>query len=216
LQSIFPKATDIYPEWHKLRSIVMAYREAGFFSEYAALNDDDLVASLAALWFASEGEPIPIVNARGALLELDRSRTIADDAEADVHESNGVYVQLLRDLMAISGGSLKVEDIEEDWTTDPKRVLLRFSMGRVPQQIILRDFGDFIDPGMVVQLNAMLDSGGPQFYFFDEGGQRAVIVRATPSERTTLESLTGIQLLEQPPGWWSELWTRNETDEAPI
>ena len=70
-------------------------------------------------------------------------------------------------------------------------------------RIRLRQMIDWMDPYIVTELNALLPEDGPRFWFFDNGGQYGLVVRATRAERQALAEARGTRLDEEPPTWWN-------------
>ncbi|HLI56994.1 MAG TPA: hypothetical protein VKY26_08150 [Actinomycetota bacterium] len=183
---------------------VAAFRGAGWFaSAPREWSDEQLAASLDAAWRRTEGEPLDVGGGLDeCLLQLDEERTLTFDTEADVAEGEMVYRSVLAGLASRSGGALQIRQVREDWQLAPNAVVISFRLNSRRVEFTLPDDGDWIDPGIVVELNRQLPAEGPRFYFFDNGGQTAMVVRATELERRSLAAVRRIRLSNSPPRWW--------------
>jgi hypothetical protein len=187
--------------------VVAAYRRAGFFADGAEESDVALAASLSAAWrevAGSDGSLLDASSLDEELLCLDRQRTFWDDAEFDVGEGNKAYVTVVRALAELSDGAFRPKAVSEHWGTGG-RVRVSFVFDGSRHSITLRDAGDWLDPDLVVGINRLLPEDGPRFWFYDNGGQTAVVTRATKAEVHLLESVRPVRLQSLPPSWWIEI-----------
>lgn len=185
---------------------VGAFRRAGWFAGHEELSDEQLTARLEATLMAVDGFELPDEASEldEILLGLDAARTFGDDTEADVAEGNAVYVGLAKGLAALLGEDFRITNVKEDWA-DNWSVLVRFRLNGTPTQIRLRQCNDWVDPRFFTELNALLPENGPRFWFVHNGGQNAIVTRATAQERAELESSRRIRLHESPPQWWEDV-----------
>jgi hypothetical protein len=73
----------------------------------------------------------------------------------------------------------------------------------------LHEFGDWVDPKIIAQLDAALPAGGRRLYVFDGAGQAFGITWATPAEAESLCSRGRATLLDRAPDAWPGI--RSET-----
>ncbi len=187
--------------------IVMAaavFRRAGFFARLQHLSDEDLGRAVSTTWRKRQWDELAEDPERldEELLVLDSERTWYDDPEADVSPGNEVYRSFLRELAKCSGGAMKVTNVKEDWESQPGSVVLSFRLNGERHHLVLDDMDDWINPFAVTGLNDLLPPDNPHFYFVDNGGQMAIVTRATEKERQALEAARPIRLLTEPPDWW--------------
>lgn len=191
----------------QVANTVHHFRAGGWFgsAELRALSDHELAAHLNHQWYDRQQEPLPPhqPGLSHTVAELDPTRALRDDIEADVAAGNGVYQALLRDLQAIAGDTFTAADIVEHWDDDDNNINVTCTLNGHPASLALRNLGDIIDPAVVTGLNQLLPPGGPRFWFVDTGGQSYLIVRATTAERHHLHTNTELRLDDQPPGWWT-------------
>ncbi len=161
---------------------------------HAQTSDADLAASLALKWWRlhetelsdlTDGTPLD-----HRLIELDSDRTMVTDIELDNSEGEDVYVRLLRQLGKLSGGSFKPLRVSEDWEVLQSRVVVRFRHDGHQLELVVKICHDYIDPFAITQLNELFDPG-PRFWFIDNGGQEAILTRATRAERAPAGAPTG-------------------------
>ena len=89
-------------------------------------------------------------------------------------------------------------------------MVVSFRLGTERNRLVLAERDDWINPFVVSGLNDLLPSAGPRFFFVDNGGQIAIVTRATEEERQALEEMRPVRLLSEPPDWWLSVrdWTR--------
>ena len=189
-----------------------AFRGAGSFARWSKLSDDDLARALAAAWLRMDWEDLPEdpEELDWSLLIFDADRTVYEDAEADVSMGNKIYVAYLRMLSKRSGGAFRITNVKEDWKSQPGSVVVSFRLGNKRHQLVLAVGDDWINPFVITGLNNLLPNDGSRFFFVDNGGQMALVTRATEEERRALEELRPVRLLSEPPDWWLSVgeWTR--------
>ena len=172
------------------------------------MSEANLARSLQETWRSVERAGLPLEPALfldEALLELDYERTYGEDIEADVGPGQKVYETTVMSLAKVSGGVLSIwaEAGQEDWDSESDHVTVKVQLAAGQWiDIRLRQLGDFVDPNIVRGINSALPGDGPRFWFFDNGGQHALVVRATHDERRALSRGRGTQLMEDPPSWW--------------
>ena len=69
--------------------------------------------------------------------------------------------------------------MKEDWKSQPGSVVVSFRLGNERHQLVLAEDDDWINPFVVTSLNNLLPNDGPSFFFVDNGGQMALVTRAT-------------------------------------
>jgi len=183
-----------------------AFRNAGFFASRAGESAEKLAKSFQEMWRAVEEEELPLdplVLLDDALLELDYERTYAEMVDAGVLPGEKAYETTVRGLAKVSDGALEVISVDEDWTSEEDYMTVTVDLPGGTHRIRLRQMIDWMDPYIVTELNALLPEDGPRFWFFDNGGQYGLVVRATRAERQALAEARGTRLDEEPPTWWN-------------
>jgi hypothetical protein len=199
---------DTPPAPRSLVEAVEAFRRAGFFASSTGQSSEELARAFQLTWHSVDKEELPLeppMLLDEALLDLDYERTYGEDIEADVARGEKVYETTVMGLAKVSGGALEVLAVHEDWSSEEGHVTVIIDLAEGSHQIRLHNFGDWVDPAIITGVNALLPEDGPRFWFFDNGGQYALVVRATRAERQELAESRGTQLLEEPPSWWSSL-----------
>jgi hypothetical protein len=189
-------ATD--QEW--LVAALRTYRAAGFFADRSDLPD----AALAELlqeehedeWAERLGpDPDMPALAEVRLLAYDRARTWWRDLEADVAPGNDVYVRVLNEWAAISGGAFHLDRVTERWAAPAGPIAVDVETGgrRWELRPAMRD--DWLDLDVVNGLNGLLaELGSPRrFVTLSPGDQTALVTALTPAERERIERERGIR-----------------------
>jgi hypothetical protein len=125
------------------------------------------------------------------LLGLDGKRVWWGDTEADVCRENGVYVRTLKKWSAISRGAFMPEDIQEFWKRDEGPIKITFTHKSRLCKLHPRHLGDFIDVGVLAEVNEIIEDTGIQFAVYDTRDQFAFVVALTDDEREKLQRERG-------------------------
>ncbi len=199
-----PPQPEAGPAPARLVEAVESFRRAGFFADASSSSADELAMSLQSTWRASQHADLPLASPEidGALLLMDYERVVFLDTEADVVGGNRMYEGLVHALAGISGGQLKVRSVTEDWSRSPT-VVIEVKLPRRSATLEVRAMGDRFDHAIVEGVNTLMPKGGARFWYYDDGTETAVIVRATEAERQVLRRERGVELQQAPPGWWA-------------
>lgn len=188
-------------------------RAIGFFADQADLSPVDLTGyvqdGIAETWGsvgdgsgdgAGSGTSAPAPHGTAevpaALLDLavaqqDHARVWWQDLEADVAPGNEVYVQTLAAWSEISGGVFDPGDITESWAGPTGPVTIRFRLADGTHELHPAYLEDWIDPGILAQIDALIAGSGRRFELYKGFDQTAFVIVLTDPERRALEA----------PGW---------------
>lgn len=125
------------------------------------------------------------------VLAQDKARVWWNDLEADVSPSNKVYVRTLKELGQISAGYFTPLDIEETWATDAGPLTVRFSSNGNPVKLTPEYQGDYIDIGILRDLNHLLLETPIRFELYQPFDQTAYVVSLTADQKTALTHQLG-------------------------
>jgi hypothetical protein len=177
---------------------VAALRAIGLFADRAKASDDALVAQIDAAFQARWGVPDPSSGLTPLppddpfldlfVAEQDASRVWWNDLEADVADGNEVYVDTLTGWGAISDGAFSPDAIEETWDGDGGPVTVTFNREGVTQTLRPAYLEDWIDPGILVPINALIADSGRRFELYKAFDQTAFVMAITDVERQALEA----------------------------
>lgn len=195
-----PPATDA-----TIAQRVADLRAIGLFADQAELSEADLTAyvkdGIAETWgSAGDGSgqtaasvPSGSVELPPAMLDLavaqqDHARVWWQDLEADVAPENEVYVQTLAAWSEISGGAFDPGDITETWAGSKGPVTVRFSLADGVHELHPAYLEDWIDPGILAPIDALIASSGRRFELYKAFDQTAFVIALSDLERTALEA----------------------------
>lgn len=172
-------------------------RHIGFFDTFKSLSDEELKNACEQLFRDEWGEDGFYMPSKytdlSLLLLLDKDRVWWRDTEADVCSGNSVYVETLQEWSVISRGTFMPENIREEWADEDGPVKLTFTLQGKPREIAPRFLNDYIDVGILSQINKFLVDSGIRFELYKPFDQTAFVVALTPHEKTTLERERGWQ-----------------------
>ena len=175
-------------------------RKAGFFSEYAELNDEELQNELKkkrkAQYSALMGydyEPgdytwLP------QLLAEDKQKFLDIDLEADVCAGNNVYVSLITDFSAASNGHFLPADITETWQSEEGPIHVTFSCNGTRVSFEPEYIDDWIDGQIFTVINNEMQKVSNEKFLVCYGpneewfGQNIIHIRLTHEEKQWLEN----------------------------
>ena len=152
------------------RDVVGFYQRLGFFS---GQDPADVLAA-----FEDEmGEPLVPTNPWDDvyLLGLDKEAVWFDDPEADVCRENKVYTRVLQEWARISRGAFNPSDIEEVWEGEQGPIKLRFTMNGTAHELSPAYQQDWLDLGVIEQLNALLKDADLSFAWALDGNTAIVL-----------------------------------------
>jgi hypothetical protein len=165
------------------------FRELGFFKRYEFASDAELTEEL-----KDRGWQISVVFGVTDVAQNDVSLLTMDDGviwykdtEADAVMGHEAYVTLLFELSAISRGAFLPKNIEEIWVSEKGPVEIRFTLAGKTAAIRADGLSDYLDLGILPQINALIQDKGIQFEQYDLRGQDACLVALTPEEKQRLQ-----------------------------
>lgn len=172
---------------------VVALRGLGLFANRASLDDEALVAEVRAgiseAWGeidAGDADLQPFLDL--IVAEQDHDRVWWRDLEADVADGNAVYAATIEELAAISVGALQVDGVEERWEAPDRAPTIALTIDGAVREIRPAWIEDWIDPSILVDLNAAIADSGRRFESYKAFDQTAFVMALTDAERQALES----------------------------
>jgi hypothetical protein len=164
-------------------------RKLGLFADRSGLSDEDLSAeittALADQWGDVGHIPDRLVDLTVA--DQDRHRVWWRDLEADVVQENEVYAQTVAEWGEISEGDFLPTDIVETWSGDSGPVILTYKLAGVEQRLTPAYLEDWIDPTILVPINASIAASGRRFELYKAFDQSAFVMAITADERRAFE-----------------------------
>ncbi|MCX6377570.1 MAG: hypothetical protein NTU88_16300, partial [Armatimonadetes bacterium] len=159
-------------------------RKMGFFSEYASLPDEELVSRLEQMY--QENYEGPLDDSEGLLdvdlLTFDKTRVWYQDIECDVDMGQDVYVWALERLAAISRGAFQPKNIKESWESEEGPIEVSFTLNG-EKQVVHPGFNyDYLDSGILDDINRMIKDSGYFFFIYPPFAQSAFITVLTMKE----------------------------------
>jgi hypothetical protein len=119
------------------------------------------------------------------LLTYTQNEVWNDDPEADVCAENKVYSKVLLEWALISHGAFAPGNIQEHWKTEAGPITVSFELGG--RQVSVRPAyeDDWIDLGVLLQINELITGSGKQFECaFD--GNFALVLCITPETKAKM------------------------------
>jgi hypothetical protein len=169
---------------------IAGLRAAGLFADRTGVTDDALAAEvdqkLAALWGDDLAVDDPLRDV--AVAEQDASRVLWIDLEADVVGGNEVYVAILEQLEAIALGAFEPTGVTETWAAEEGPITVAFDLGGSHHELRPAYLEDWIDPGILVGINARIEGSGRRFELYRAFDQTALMLALTDPERQALEA----------------------------
>jgi len=167
-----------------------ALRDIGLFADLANADDgaflDALIGRFGATWGSADhfdpGDPLADL----MVASLDPDRVWWRDLEADVDASNQVYAQTIGAWAAISEGAFAPTGITERWDGPRGPIHVGFTLDGVARELRPEYLYDWIDPRLIVPINALLDGSGRQLETIRGFDQTAVVLALTPGEKAAL------------------------------
>lgn len=169
------------------------FRRRGFFADFDNRADDDVARELYNLQIDKWGTGFTTDGPMGDLdlLAWDRKRVWWEDAEADVGPGNRIYESVLPQLGEISRGAFEPTEVSEEWSGETGPISLSFTYRNARQTVIARYLDDYLDLGILRQINAIISASRLAYYVFEEFDQSAFVVVLGIDERNVLESERG-------------------------
>jgi hypothetical protein len=188
-------------------NVLPTIRAAGFYSRFAALDDQSLARRIEATWNGVDlrwavDDP---ANVGYGVVALDSDRAILD-AVRDVYPGNQVYVAFLRSLARITGDTVRLRALREEWNEDLDTVRLTFQIDAAgtarSASIVVDAPSSRLNPAVVVRFNELLQPDG-SYWFVDPSAENEVFFCwATSEEQRLLRDELGLRCQREPPGWW--------------
>jgi hypothetical protein len=171
---------------------VAALRKLGFFAGRVE-TDEKLAAAIDAhstAEFGTKPEPDNPVSELVVAADDDQ-RVWWGDLEADVDPSNKVYASSLEAWAAISAGAFEPTAIEEAWASPAGPVTISFMLGGKRETLNPAYLEDWIDPGILNRINALIADSGRQFELYRAFDQTLFLTAVTAAEKRALERERG-------------------------
>ncbi len=190
-----PKPEKRVPAW--LVQTAARLRRSGFFANTA--SDTSLAEELSVAYEAQWGQaPTPDDDHLDLrLASYDAGRVWWEDTEADVAPGNDAYVRAIQGWAAISRGALPVTRISEEW--QDAAPLIRLHLGERPITLRARNLGDYLDMGLLAQLNQAIEGSSYRLRMYKPFDQTAFVVALSDQELAELEA-GGWSFAEAGPG----------------
>jgi hypothetical protein len=160
------------------------FRSLEFFRAQAAMSNAQLTE-----WLNDRGSiPFDISDplADLHLVRADRDRVWWNDTEADVCESNDVYRETLLEWARISRGAFTPTTITERWDSEEGPVTVTFEHKGQLVTLNPEYANDWMDLGILVPLNGVLQPSSIQFELYEPFDQTAFIVALKAHEKAQL------------------------------
>ena len=109
----------------------------------------------------------------------------ASDPEADVCAQNKVYSKVLPQWANISCGAFTPSGIVEHWESDSGPIALTFQLNGHRVSISPHYEDDWIDLGVLQQINELISASGRQFECAVDGNF-VLVLCLTPEQKTTM------------------------------
>jgi hypothetical protein len=183
-EGALPPASDA-----PIETRVADLRKLGLFADRAGLSDEDLGAEITAALGDTWGDvsQIPDRLVDLTVADQDRHRVWWRDLEADVVKENEVYAQTIAEWGEISEGDFLPTDIVETWSGDTGPVVVTYKLGQVEQRLTPAYLEDWIDPTILVPINASIAASGRRFELYKAFDQSAFVMAITADERRAFE-----------------------------
>lgn len=164
-------------------------RKLGLFADRAGLSDESLAAEITAALGDTWGDvdQIPDRLVELTVADQDRHRVWWRDLEADVVKENEVYAQTIAEWGEISEGDFLPTDIVETWSGDTGPVVVTYKLAGVEQRLTPTFLEDWIDPTILVPINASIAASGRRFELYKAFDQSAFVMALTAAERQAFE-----------------------------
>ena len=178
------RLTDV-PNSAELVKNVAFFRQLGFFAAWANKDDEDVAGALYDLherqWGAGFSDERWLADLE--LLRWDAARVWWNDTEADVGPGNDIYVETLKEWMAISRSVFRPTRVKESWEGDAGPIDVSFQLGRAKHVVRPRFMDDYIDvEGLLRAVNPLIASSGVAFCMYEPFDQTAFVVALTAAE----------------------------------
>lgn len=168
---------------------VAALRSIGLFADRSTASTDEIATDVRAAtdqtWGELPDDVLPLLDL--IVAEQDRARVWWRDLEADVADGNRVYESAIGELAAISLGELRVIEIAETWGSSAGPVTVTVTLDDAAIELHPVMLEDWIDPGILVDLNLAMGDDGRVFEMYKAFDQTAFVMALTDEDRKALE-----------------------------
>jgi hypothetical protein len=167
---------------------VAALRRIGFYADRTGpdrIVTRDIVAEYRGMWGREPDARDPLLDL--ALLRFDPDRVWWEDTEQDVAPSNGAYVEALQGWADNSRGAFQPTEVEERWDTPQGPVRINLTHAGQPRELVAKYLDDYLDLGLLDQLNHIIADGPYRFLVHAPFDQTAFVTTCTGDERQHLE-----------------------------
>jgi hypothetical protein len=198
---------SVAPASRQLVEAVEKLRGVGLYESWK-YSPEDLARALQQAWEQTTARRLPreSIELWTCLLLMDRDRTWFRDVDVcNQGVGDQLYAHTLFEIEGIGGrGFGGFSDPGEDWRSQPGTVLVDVRWRRKLRHFAIPQTSDgVLHPRLIEELNELLPEDGARFFFLDVGPTVAVVVRLTSDERRELSEASGVQILDQPPPWWT-------------
>lgn len=174
---------------------IKQFRSMSFFERQRELTDHELAIEILAWREERWGERFDPTNifSELSLLSWDEDRVWWNDTEADVVSGRSTYKKTIQEWSYISRGAFLPSDIQEYWETEDGPIKISFSHN--DQFITLHPdyLEDYIDLGLLRQINALINNTGLQFELYKPFDQTGFVVVLNVVEKNRLITERGWQ-----------------------
>ena len=171
-----------------LIDFVKFFRKLDFFEGYQALSDEELADFLHQRYLSEIDDRIDISNniTELLLLQFDTNRVWWNDTEADVCEQNAVYKRTLIELAQISRGVFNPKNIFETWESETGPIIISYTQDQKLCSLHPTYLDDYIDLGILNEINEQLDNTKHKFATFQPFDQTAFVLAISQKEEQLL------------------------------
>ncbi|WP_409343257.1 stalk domain-containing protein [Paenibacillus sp. MBLB4367] len=178
----------------RISDAVRFYKELGFFGDKPSSADEAEKAAIERYKKEYEGKEWDPFDPNSGysrfadlyVLEADSARVWMMDTENDTGEGNAVYETAIKQWAAISRGSFTPTEIKETWRSEDGPAIVEFMLNGKKRKLYPAYRGDFMDIGIIEDINAMIADTGYRFAVVSVD-QTAFITVLTDKERKTIE-----------------------------
>ncbi len=170
--------------------IALYFRRLGFFQDYKNKADDEFVLALKDLHSGQPNNRLSRMLDIQKVLFADKKRVWFRDAET-YHKKE--YVKILKEWADISCGKFIPRNISETWYSDKGPIQIEFEQGEQTFRANANYYGDWIDLGIIPQVNEAFKDSGVQFCNLIIDSQEICILSLTASQKSDLEKDLGFE-----------------------
>lgn len=171
-----------------LKQRVEYFLELGLLDNRHNQGSEYLAHNISQKYQAEWGELLDIQDPSADLLLLQYgSRKVWwKDTEADVIESNNVYVSTLNEWGKISEGAFTPTEVTENWETNQDRIQLTFKVNGKQNTIMATICEDYLDMNVLKQINKLIPSTGSAYEMVKPFDQTAFVIWLSKRAKASL------------------------------